>query len=261
MSENNFQPSFWLKVIIFIKNHSIDIIIAIAITSFFFYFVERKEIEPRYAVSNIELIAEQTFDAPELKLFWDGQEIQEVQSIKIAIWNSGKQYISEENISDNKPIMVNIPSGIQILYAEFIETSRPTLQFSTKFLPSEIDRQTIRITIVGDDAIEKDDGGVIKILFTGTPQDDFAVTGRIFGSKEGLKKSNWPSRPISELNLPYIILLISAVIIFFSSFHSRISEHSADEFVRVFAVILFLWSSMWLIIIKILFGPPWIYPQ
>ena len=190
-SKNKKYESGWNQLLVFFNNSIVQIIVAIAITAAFFYFVERKEIEHRYSVSPIELIAEQLDDSPNFKILWDDEEIQNIKSVKIAFWNAGKQYISKDNISETNPLGISIPSGAKILYAEFIKTSRSDLDLNTSYNPSNIAPQFIEIEIIGDEAIEKNDGGVIKILFTGDTKDDFALTGRIFGSQNGFKEMGW----------------------------------------------------------------------
>lgn len=157
-----------------------------------FYWVEQKEIEPRYAVSNSEMIAEATTDPSRLRLLWDNEEVQNVYSIKIAIWNAGRQYLDTTSISATDPIRVTYPSDIQILYADFIKTSRDNLSLTATDLYSTGTR-AIQIEIVGDEALEKRDGGVLKILYTSQSSDEFAVTGRIKGSKQGFKRISWGS--------------------------------------------------------------------
>lgn len=157
-----------------------------------FYLVERKEIEPRYAVSEPELIAEQTTDAPRLTLYWDGEEIKNAYSVKIAVWNAGRQYLDNNSISETDPLRVICPSGVKILYADFIKISRAHLELNAVDA-TNTGTNAIYIQIVGDEALEKNDGGILKILFTGGETDGFVVTGRIKGSKQGFVRTKWSS--------------------------------------------------------------------
>lgn len=200
MSDNNIisqnkNNDLWNKLSIVFGNPVINLVIATLLgivgTWFFYMLIEAKEIKPRYAVSREELIAEQILDTDDLKLLWNGVEIENVKSVKIGIWNSGRQYLSQDEISDDYPIRVKIPPGVQVLYSKFIYTTRPTLQFSTSFFPSGEDRQFIQINFDNDEAVERYDGGILKILYTGEPKDDFSVTGRIFGSKTGFIETGW----------------------------------------------------------------------
>lgn len=181
----------WNRLIALLQNPLVNIVVGVIVTVLFFYFVERKEIDTKYAVDNTELIAAQTLDAPELELFWDNEKINDISSVKIAFWNSGKQFLSMENVSKTNPIRIIVPNGIRILFAEVIETSRPTLRFSTTYSQDSVSTDGIILNILDDEAIEYMDGGVIKILFSGTPNGDFYVTGRILGNTEGFTKSRW----------------------------------------------------------------------
>lgn len=167
-----------------------NILLAFVVGVAVYFIIEQKEIEPRYAISNSEMLAETTVDAPRLKLLWDNEEVQNVYSLKIAIWNAGREYLDKNSISATDPIRVMIPPGVRILYADFIRTSRDNLSFTATDL-SDTGTSVIQIQIVGDEALEHKDGGVLKILYTGQNSDKFAVTGRIKGSKQGFKEVSW----------------------------------------------------------------------
>ncbi len=167
-----------------------QILLALLISATAYFIFEHKDIKPRYAISSPEMVAEATADAPRLKLFWDNEEVKNVYSLKIAIWNAGREYLDKSSISATAPIRVTYPPDVQILYADFIRTSRDNLSFTATDLSSTSTR-AIQIQIVGDEALEQKDGGVLKILYTGQGSDEFAVTGRIKGSKQGFKEVSW----------------------------------------------------------------------
>ena len=166
------------------------IIIGIVFAVGFYFVVERKEIQPRYAVSEPETLAEATADAPGLKLLWEEEEIENAHTIDIVIWNAGRQFLDKSAISATDPIRVTYPPDVQILYAKFIRTSRDNLQFTTNDLTSAGTR-AIQLEIVGDEALERRDGGLLKILFSGPPSNEFVINGRIKGSREGFKRVDW----------------------------------------------------------------------
>ncbi len=192
-SENQKRGNGILK---FLGNPIVGIVIGILITAGFFYWVERKEVEPTYAITVPELLASQTNDAPNLKLYWDDEEIEDIFSVKIVFWNAGREYLDKDSISDTDPLRIQVPSGINILYAEFIQTSRDNLVLSTTIKQLDNDTTEIIIDIVGDEALERKDGGILKILFTGAmEEDEFQVIGRIKGSS-GIKQQEWPNSMI-----------------------------------------------------------------
>jgi len=179
-----------------------QILLAFVISAAAYFILEQKEIKPRYAISTPEMIAEATVDTPRLKLLWDNEEVQNVYSLKIAIWNAGREYLDTASISATDPIRVIYPPGVEILYADFIRTSRGSLSLTATDL-SNTGTRAIQIQIVGDEALEQKDGGVLKILYTGQSSDEFAVTGRIKGSKQGFKEVSWniATRTLSSSNI------------------------------------------------------------
>jgi len=182
---------------------AIGIIVAVVI-----YYAERKMVEPLYAVSDPKLIAEVTADTPELKLLWEEEEIINAYIIEIAIWNGGRAFIDNDLISTTKPIRVTIPEGVEVLSASFTKFSRVDLVLNA--LQEEQEHDHIYIEIIGDEALENKDGGVLQILFTGNKTDDFKVVGRIKGSKEGFKKEEWAE--VVGINFSWNTLILILVI-------------------------------------------------
>jgi hypothetical protein len=156
----------------------------------FYFLVEQKEVQPRYAVSEPETLAEATADAPGLKLLWEDEEIKNVHTINIVIWNAGRQFLDKNAISATDPIRIAYPSDIQMLYARFVRTSRDSLEFTATDL-ADRGMKAIQIEIVGDEALEWKDGGLLKILYSGPSTKEFVVTGRIKGSRQGFIKVDW----------------------------------------------------------------------
>jgi len=244
-----------------------DIVIGGFLVGAIVYFVvEQKEIKPKYAISNSEMIAETTSGAPRLKLLWDNEEVQNVYSLKIAIWNAGREYLDKSSISATDPIRVTYPPDVQILYADFIRTSRENLDLDASDL-SSMGTKAIQIEIVGDEALEQKDGGVLKILYTGHDSDGFAVSGRIKGSKQGFKEVGWSS---ITREIPRSLILVLALLIPFTAFYiltaiGKVRDGGRKEIVSaissiVFASLFMIMSLMILysFVIWWLFRLPWV---
>ena len=67
----------------------------------------------------------------------------------------------------------------------------------------------MQIQMVGDEALERKDGGILRILYTGENTRDFMVTGRVKGSKQGFIETGWRSvnwqQPEDNWLLGYIL--------------------------------------------------------
>jgi len=194
-----------------IKHPVTGIVISIVVTAAFFFFIEQKEIKPRYAVSEPETLAEATADAPGLELLWEGEKIENVHSISIVIWNAGRQFLDKNSISMTEPIRIAYPPSVKILYANFTRTSRDGLKFTVTDLAGT-GVSAMQIEIVGDEALEWKDGGLLKILYSGPRTEEFVVTGRIKGSKEGFARADWNGISTSGLRFESIWILVLALI-------------------------------------------------
>lgn len=160
---------------------------ALAIASFI---VGTKSIDPTYAVTDTELMAEKTSETHKLRLVWEDEEIENVYSQKIIFFNNGRQFIDKSNISESAPLTLNFPSGIQLLFYKVTKTSRPNLKFNVL---KEIkgNNTHLAIEIDGDDALEYKDGGLLTVLYTGHKLEDIELVGRIKGSPDGFSHVDW----------------------------------------------------------------------
>jgi hypothetical protein len=125
-----------------------------------------------------------------LTLLWEGEEVENVHTIDVVIWNAGREYLDKNSISATDPIRITYPPGVKILYMKFTRTSRDNLEFTATDL-ADAGTSAIEVGIVGDEALERKDGGLLRILFSGSGTEEFVVTGRIKGSREGFTKADW----------------------------------------------------------------------
>jgi len=168
-----------------IKNPLTGIVFTLFIAVIIF-FLSKNVPSPSYAVLHTETLAKITDNIPNLKLLWNDAKISDLRKIQLVFWNRGRKYIDKNNISETDPVRVKIPNNIRVIYHGIDKTSRPSLTFTTTE-----NSKGILIKINGDEALERRDGGIIDILFTGEPKGNFTIEGRIKGSPEGFKKYEW----------------------------------------------------------------------
>jgi hypothetical protein len=180
------------------------IIVGIVFAVGFYFLVEKKEAQPRYAVSEPETLAEATADAPGLKLLWEEEEIENVHTIDVVIWNAGRQFLDKNAISATDPIRITYPPGVKILYMKFTRTSRDNLKFTATDLAAA-GTSAIQVGIVGDEALERKDGGLLRVLFSGPSTEEFVVTGRIKGSREGFIEVDWDRISLSPVWVAFLV--------------------------------------------------------
>lgn len=220
-----------------IKHPLFGVVFGAGLAVFLFY-LSQSDMSPRYSVSNPKLLAEITDKTPRLKLLWDDKQINNIYSVDVLIWNAGKQFIDNSSISSTDPIILKYSKSIQVLYSNFSKTSRSNLALKAS---NDSAKNIISINIVGDEALEQGDGGMLSILFTGPPEASFIVEGRIKGHKEGFSRVEWSEvvmremKSVSKWLMPITIVmqfLMGAAVIFLGI--KRLSN-SEDSFDRIMA--------------------------
>ena len=173
-----------------ILKHPVTGVTAGAVVSAYFYFIGIARVEPRFASSPAELLAEKSAKAPMMSIMWNTTEVANVRSADVALWNGGRMYIDNALVSPTEPIQIRPSVDISILSAQPIVTSRTNLHFATSISGSNLS-QVVTVDVVGDEALEEHDGCIIKILFTGDAPCEFSVTGRIKGCSKGFERVDW----------------------------------------------------------------------
>ena len=85
-----------------------------------------------------------------------------------------------------------VPSEkVSILAVQMLKTSRPSLRFDTIIETSPDGIGGVLIKIKGDEALEKFDGALFHILFSGSQNINWKVIGRIKGAPEGFQPKDW----------------------------------------------------------------------
>ena len=152
----------------------------------------------RRAVRQIIVSAGEKLDqeAPRMTILWDKVEVPNVMSVRIAIWNGGSHFIDVKDISKSNPIQIVPSKGIRILSADVLKTNREELAFTLSVVKDK-EAEIVQVHVNGAEALERLDGGLFQILYSGGENVEFLVTGRIKGAAEGFHRENWQT--ISEL--------------------------------------------------------------
>jgi hypothetical protein len=207
---------------VFIK-HPLTILAIGILVALSLYLLSRKEKEPVFSISTPDLVAQTVPGEEKLKIIWENKEIQNAASVKVAIWNDGSQFIDKNDFASTEPMRI-VPSGkVSILAVQMLKTSRSNLRFDTTIETSPDGIGSVLIKIKGDEALEKFDGVLFHILFSGSQNINWKVIGRIKGAPEGFQPKDWakihstryPPRTwlllvlaCGVLGLPSLILLI-----------------------------------------------------
>lgn len=255
------SPGFWRTLIKYAAHPIASMVIGIIATVAFFYLVERKDIDPVYAISKIDTLAQETTDAPDLKLLWRGEEIQNIRVVRIAMWNQGRQYLDDGRLSASDQLRVVVPPDARVLYAGFSRSSRPTLRFSTASLPSADNVQFVTVNIANNDALEYQEGGILQILFTGDPNRDFMLVGRVFGTTSGFRRVPWQGTLPRQAGISYALAALGYGVLAGLVFRNQIGRPLTDitvlRYVLTGALLLFAVIVI-LVAIQHFAAPPWL---
>lgn len=192
------------SIIKIVKNPITQIVIAIFI-GWFFYSIGQKEAIPSYAVEDYQVFADLQEDVPELKLLWNNKPINNFYGGRVAIWNSGNNYIDSSRLNSADPIRIVIPDSIELLNFYISDRSRPDLDVTAtkkNFGGSEV----IEISLNGQEALEPNEGVAVKMYFTSDKPGSFTVDGRVKGIPEGVQLLDW-KQEFSRQNLHWAIWL------------------------------------------------------
>ncbi len=99
-----------------------------------------------------------------------------VTAVRLYFWNSGTMPIQRMDIL--RPIQCVLPDGIEILDAKILSSSRDVSGFKIA-----VPNGTPNILEITFDALEKNDGGSIQLIYAGNRDAPIAFRGVVLGSK------------------------------------------------------------------------------
>ncbi|WP_197178100.1 hypothetical protein [Pseudoalteromonas sp. SWN166] len=231
------------------------------------YFAAKAEVEPKYAVQNSRLLAEVTDKTGDLTLLWKKNKIDNLYSTDILMWNAGGNYLDKSMFSETDRLRLCPNENTRILQARFINSSRENLQFS---LDENGEKDCLYINIVGDEAIESGDGGLINVLFSGNQDSEFTINGRIKGYKNGFQVVEWDEVVLKMDNtakflFPVIVILqlLMCGYLFISITKRLINDDDNSKFDYVMSGSCFIMILSILYVIydrygALVFGVPWV---
>lgn len=195
-----------------LKKHALVVIIAIVgiVVAVCLYYSGQQSKMPRYSVRQPQLVAKITEQEPRLQLLWESKPIVNAASVEIAIWNAGDMYFGNESLSEADPVRIVSDEDVRILAVNQIARSRDTLEFEYEIVQLNGEKQdAILVRLANDDALEKRDGALFYVLFTGSIEADWKVIGRVKGAPKGFQEVEWQKAcPTSESRIVPIIMVV-----------------------------------------------------
>lgn len=101
----------------------------------------------------------------------------------LVVWNRGTRAIARDAIADNDKVRVCLPQDATALGTGVAWASRPAVNLSACVSDT---RSTF---IIDFDFLDKDDGGIVEILYQGDPKVAPTLSGSIMGAPKGIRSA------------------------------------------------------------------------
>ncbi len=194
-----------------------------AILSVALFYLSSYDMKPLYTYSDPREIIKDSI--PKLNISLEENKSEKVFELEVVFWNGGNKEIDKSCFSQDHPLQIDVPDEIKILNYRIIKTSRSTLQFSDS---SNNHEKAIRLSIKGDEALEKNDGAIIQFYYIGLLKNHFKVSGRIKGAKDGFEYKDWDNsfkRYITTANMLGILNIAFMSIIGIVMYYTEIKRY------------------------------------
>lgn len=151
--------------------------------SFYFFFKSKKSKKPVYRCRTARVIQRNVVNQiDDLEVFYDNQKLPALTITKLAIWNEGRDTISDTDLSNSDKLRIEIDKQYDILSCEVLIQSKPANNFS---LQISGDQKSVFLSFA---YLDYNDGAVLKIRHTGAESADLEIMGSIKTVKEIQRK-------------------------------------------------------------------------
>lgn len=144
--------------------------------SFWFYFKSKKSKKPTYALRTFNLVKEKINKIDSVEIQYHNEKIDNLSITKLAIWNSGRETISSNDIAQNAPFLINIEEGFTLLDFDILFEKNKANGFSL----NKRDANNIEIQF---DYFDFNEGVIIQLYHTATEEEKISVQGSFKGTK------------------------------------------------------------------------------
>lgn len=146
------------------------------------YFKNRRTKAPTCIVRTIRLITENVKKIDSIEILCAGEKIENLSVSKIAIWNSGKEAIIQNDWATKEPLVIKLDKKYQILDAKILFQKDITNNFS---LTIDNDEKSI---IINHEYFAFEQGIIIELVHTGKSSHDIAIEGKLKTSTKIVRK-------------------------------------------------------------------------
>lgn len=199
--------------------------------AFYFYDAAREFPNLVYYISPSKSTIVKAGQSTNISVLYEKQEIRsDISAAQIAIWNKGTQSIKMINVLDS--VILAVENNCPILEASIRKTSRNVvaLQIDNK------DAQKGRIGISWN-ILEKNDGGILQIIYAGTPNVNIQLLGII--EKQGnINELNYDTKKKIYNTLRQVFSVLTVIVLLLSFYF--IKKHRNLDFRDWYWIIILL---------------------
>jgi len=150
------------------------------IVALFLYYAGSKSRQVTYEVNPVRTSILRAGQTTAIKVFFKGQEVStDIAIAQIAIWNHGEESVRPENVLS--PVLIVTRPPVRILEATVRKQSRDVVNLSL-----DTSRLADGSVAVSWNILEHDDGGVVQLIYAGSPDPGIEVEGTIEGQSRVL---------------------------------------------------------------------------
>lgn len=191
--------------------------------SIWFYIKSKKTRKPMYCIRTFILVRDMIGKIDSVNILYQGEKIENLSISKIAIWNGGKETISQSDIAKNDRFRIEIVDTASILEFKLLFENNSANGFKL----TKVNNNCINVEF---DYIDYNEGVIIQLYHTANSSYDLILKGSFKGSKEILRND------ISKKIFPQVFydVLMSKLN------HPRLLEKTLAFFLIIFPVIPFM---------------------
>jgi hypothetical protein len=151
----------------------VGLFIASTAIAIFLFARAKKEPRPVYYVTGNTVVRARAERKIEVR--YRGKDVPLVTRTVVAFWNAGRQPIRRDDLVENHPLEILVPSNTEILEVRVVATTRPDIDFAVfPEIPSTKPQ-------IGFSFLNHRDGGTVEILHTGSDPYAVSIEGAIVG--------------------------------------------------------------------------------
>ena len=150
--------------------------------SIWFYIKSKKTKKPTYCIRTFNLVRDKINKIDSVNIFYQGEKIDNLSISKIAIWNGGKETISQSDIAKNNRFRIEIVDTASILDFKLLFEKNS----SNGFKLTRVNNNCINVEF---DYFDYNEGIIIQLYHTAIKSEDLKISGSFKGIKEILRNN------------------------------------------------------------------------